>query len=344
MNWKSILLGIDNKKENKCDMGKKHRIDYEKYIRDLVSWLDKNGLNLKPYPIVKISNRSQDGVFISTGHYDPEAKVITLYVNGRHIKDVLRTLAHECVHHSQNLEGRLVGYSGTRTSEDDVLSRLESEAYMKGNILFRNWTEEKTKSEKPEKAFTKHMKKKISVDEEVMKSFPKTVKSRINQLYKATEHFVKNSYTDENWEALRDYDKAVESVGAEMSCWCKDGGYCDKDEQGMPHSKQYEIEIEYPDGVVLSGYIKMMAAGTTDDLFSRYDTCMIVWKSTNREEMLNEELTKTEVDKIVDKSISDFLSSNDFKRKVRGIAADVAEEFVDNLFMRKAFWKGAIRR
>ena len=137
-------------------MAKKHRIDYEKYIRDLVPWLDRHGLSIKPYPVIKLSNRAQNGVFISTGNYNPETKIITLYVNGRHIKDVLRTLAHECVHHHQNLEGRLVGYNGTRTSEDDALTRLEEEAYMKGNIMFRNWTEEKTKSEKPEKSFTKH--------------------------------------------------------------------------------------------------------------------------------------------------------------------------------------------
>jgi hypothetical protein len=47
---------------------------------------------------------------------------------------------------------------------------------------------------------------------------------------------------------------------------------------------------------------------------------------------------------MIDKAMSDLMSSNDFKKKVINIAADVAEEFVDNLFARKAFWKGAIRR
>ena len=324
-------------------MGKKHRIDYEKYIKDMVPWLDEHGLNIKPYPTIKLSNRTQDGVFISTGNYNPETKTITLFVNGRHIKDVLRTLAHECVHHSQNLEGRLVGYSGNRTSEDDTLTRLEEEAYMRGNIMFRNWTEEKTKSEKPEKSFTRHMKKKISMDEsmEEEKEQPKTIKARINQLYKAAGNFVKNSYSDESWEALDDYRKAAEAVGGEMSCWCEDGGYTDRAEDGMPRSKVYKCEVEYPDGVVLSGYIKMMAAGTTEDPFSRYDTCMVVWR---KNEQLNEELDKKDVDRMIDKAISELISSNDFKKKVVNIAADVAEEFVDNLFARKAFWKGAIRR
>ena len=320
-------------------MTKRHRINYECYIKDLVPWLDEHGLKIKPYPTIKLSNRAQDGVFISTGNYNPETKTITLYVNGRHIKDVLRTLAHECVHHSQNLEGRLVGYSGTRTSEDDTLTRLEEEAYMRGNIMFRNWTEEKTKSEKPEKSFTKHMKKKINVDEEIQQ--PKTIKARINQLYKAAGQFVKNRYSDEAWQALQDYKAAAESVGAEMSCWCENGGYTDYAEDNMPRSKEYKVEVEYPDGVILSGYIKFMAAGTMNDPFSSYDSCMVVWK---KNDSLNEELDKKEVNGMIDKAMSDLMSSNDFKKKVINIAADVAEEFVDNLFARKAFWKGAIRR
>lgn len=329
-------------------MAKKHRIDYEKYIRDMVPWLNEHGLGIKPYPTIKLSNRSQDGVFISTGNYNPETKTITLYVNGRHIKDVLRTLAHECVHHNQNLEGRLVGYNGVRTSEDDTLTRLEEEAYMRGNILFRNWTEEKTKNEKPQKSFTKHMKKKISVDEEVQQ--PKTIKARINQLYKAVGKFVKNRYSDEAWGALQDYKAAAESVGGKLSCWVENGGYTDYADDNMPRSKKYEVEVEYHDGVILSGYIKFMAAGTIADPFSSYDSCMVVWKAKEQGEesdtyfLIKEGLEKKEVDKMIEKAMDDLMSSNDFKKKVINIAADVAEEFVDNLFARKAFWKGAIRR
>jgi hypothetical protein len=68
---------------------------------------------------------------------------------------------------------------------------------------------------------------------------------------------------------------------------------------------------------------------------------MVVWR---KNDSLNEELDKKEVNGMIDKAMSDLMSSNDFKKKVINIAADVAEEFVDNLFARKAFWKGAIRR
>ena len=59
---------------------------------------------------------------------------------GRHPKDVCRSFSHEMIHHMQNMEGRLQGLAGTtNTNEDDVLQEIEKEAYLKGNITFRNW-------------------------------------------------------------------------------------------------------------------------------------------------------------------------------------------------------------
>ena len=39
----------------------------------------------------------------------------------------------------QNLEGRLGNIHTSDTNEDDNLLELEKEAYLKGNITFRNW-------------------------------------------------------------------------------------------------------------------------------------------------------------------------------------------------------------
>lgn len=149
---------------------KTHRIDYEKYIKSLCEFMNENGCCLEPFPKYRISNKKQDGVFIRTAFYDPDKKEVTLFVNGRHIKDILRSCAHENLHHNQNLEGRLVGYSGDTLGQDEKLDELEKEAYEKGNVLFRKWTEQQTKSEKPSKSFEKHMKKKINIDESELES------------------------------------------------------------------------------------------------------------------------------------------------------------------------------
>lgn len=148
---------------------KTHRLDYEKYIKELAYFMNENGCHLKPFPKYKISNKKQDGLLIRTGCYDPDTKTVTLFIYGRALKDIMRTCAHENIHHNQNIEGRLVGYEGDRVVDDDVLKELEREAYERGNILFRSWTETQTKSEKPSKSFSKHMKKKININESEIK-------------------------------------------------------------------------------------------------------------------------------------------------------------------------------
>ena len=47
------------------------------------------------------------------------------------------------IHHIQNLEDRLENISTTNTMEDDNLNDIEREAYTKGNMVFRNWTDSK---------------------------------------------------------------------------------------------------------------------------------------------------------------------------------------------------------
>ena len=71
---------------------------------------------------------------------NPNDKSITLYTYGRHPKDILRSYAHEMIHHKQNLEGRLTGIQGQNINQDDHLKELEAEAYTYGNgLLFRGW-------------------------------------------------------------------------------------------------------------------------------------------------------------------------------------------------------------
>jgi hypothetical protein len=66
---------------------------------------------------------------------------IVLYTEGRHPKDITRSFAHEMIHHIQHLEGRLHDINTTNTNDDDHLNDIEREAYTKGNMVFRNWTD-----------------------------------------------------------------------------------------------------------------------------------------------------------------------------------------------------------
>ena len=77
-----------------------------------------------------------------TGHYDPSSRKITLYVTGRHPKDILRTWCHEFIHVLQDFKGKLQEIQTTDIRKDKTLLKVEGEAYLKGNIYFREYLEE----------------------------------------------------------------------------------------------------------------------------------------------------------------------------------------------------------
>jgi hypothetical protein len=108
----------------------------------LAVFMKDNGMNVTPLPRIKVISDDKENashLLGKTAYYNPADKSITLYTFGRHPKDVLRSFAHEMVHHEQNLNGTLGKVSTTNTNEDGHLEELEKEAYQKGNIMFRNW-------------------------------------------------------------------------------------------------------------------------------------------------------------------------------------------------------------
>lgn len=118
------------------------KFDYTPYIASLLEYMLDQKMNITPLPEVKIryDEDQANDFFGKTAYYDPNNKEVILYVMGRHPKDVCRSFSHEMIHHMQNMEGRLEGLAGTtNTNEDDTLQEIEKEAYLKGNITFRNW-------------------------------------------------------------------------------------------------------------------------------------------------------------------------------------------------------------
>jgi len=119
-------------------------IDYKNEIRNLTNYMFERGENIFPLPkvIFKHSNiKNAENFLGKTAYYEPQSMSVVLYTEGRHPKDIVRSFAHEMIHHMQNLEGRLGNISTTDTNEDGNLQEIEEEAYLKGNILFRRWTD-----------------------------------------------------------------------------------------------------------------------------------------------------------------------------------------------------------
>jgi hypothetical protein len=113
--------------------------------KDFVSlsiFMIDNGMNIKPLPKIKVIKDDKENasdLLGKTAYYDPSNKSITLYTFGRHPKDILRSFAHEMIHHEQNLNGKLGNITTTNTNEDGDLLEIEKEAYEKGNMMLRNW-------------------------------------------------------------------------------------------------------------------------------------------------------------------------------------------------------------
>jgi len=120
---------------------KKLNFDYTPYMSSILEYMIDEGMKILPLPEIKVKRDLAESVdfFGKTAYYKPVEKEVVLYIEGRHPKDVMRSFTHEMIHHKQNLEGRLGKIGTTNTNEDEHLLEIEKEAYLEGNITFRNW-------------------------------------------------------------------------------------------------------------------------------------------------------------------------------------------------------------
>ncbi len=97
----------------------------------------------QPVTVVFQSDAPNSQIMLGkTAYYDPAAMQIVLYVDGRHPKDVMRSLSHELVHHAQNCRGDFTQDMETApgyAQENPHLRKMEREAYTKGNLIFRDY-------------------------------------------------------------------------------------------------------------------------------------------------------------------------------------------------------------
>ena len=120
------------------------QIDVMEKIAQLTNHMIDKGMNIEPLPSMEFIDGDSENAkdfFGKTAYYDPNKQHIVLYTEGRHPKDIVRSYAHEMIHHIQNLEDRLGNITTTNTQEDGDLDKLEQEANLKGTMTFRNWTD-----------------------------------------------------------------------------------------------------------------------------------------------------------------------------------------------------------
>tara|TARA_Y100001938_G_scaffold151170_1_gene246824 strand:+ start:2148 stop:3050 length:903 start_codon:yes stop_codon:yes gene_type:complete len=112
-------------------------------IDDLASHI-QGVMDISSMPAITLQEDSDNASAIlgKTAQYDPQNKVITVFVTNRHPKDIMRSISHEFIHHAQNERGEFdnIGAVGEGYAQsDDHLRNMEKEAYLKGNMCFRDW-------------------------------------------------------------------------------------------------------------------------------------------------------------------------------------------------------------
>jgi 5' nucleotidase, deoxy (Pyrimidine), cytosolic type C protein (NT5C) len=80
-----------------------------------------------------VSDGSYGKKYHSFGSFQPDAGIVTVSITGRHIIDMMRTLAHELVHYKQMLDGRL-GPGAGKTG-----SPIENEANAMAGVIMRKF-------------------------------------------------------------------------------------------------------------------------------------------------------------------------------------------------------------
>lgn len=118
-------------------------IEFENMAQDLIGFAQKRFKFKKP-PTIHFDSDSVNATKTlgKTAYYNPENFEIHVFVDNRHPKDILRSIAHEIVHHVQNEQGSLStnGYTGEGYAQKNAhLRKMEEQAYKEGNLCFRDW-------------------------------------------------------------------------------------------------------------------------------------------------------------------------------------------------------------
>ena len=102
---------------------------------------DKFNIQKTPNLFLRQDKENAKKVFGKTAYYDPGEQTIVIFITNRHPKDILRSFCHEMIHHVQNERGDLDikdDLSSTYAQDDDHMREMEKEAYLEGNLLFRD--------------------------------------------------------------------------------------------------------------------------------------------------------------------------------------------------------------
>ncbi len=106
----------------------------EEVINDFIKFVDEKLELGSDMPEVVVSyDEKEAGDMKSFGKYTPDINELRVVATNRNLADVLRTLAHELVHHKQKKEGKI------DMNSNDTGSEAENEANALAGVLMREF-------------------------------------------------------------------------------------------------------------------------------------------------------------------------------------------------------------
>jgi len=120
-------------------------------IKQFMPFAQKHiGFKKPPRLFLKKDHANAENPLGKTAYYEPGNMSITLYVTGRHPKDILRSLGHELVHHKQNCDGKFKHSGDTGpgyAQKDPHLRKMEQEANRDGSMCLRDFEDSLKKND-----------------------------------------------------------------------------------------------------------------------------------------------------------------------------------------------------
>lgn len=151
------------------------------------------------------------------------------------------------------------------------------------------------------------------------------VQKHINKIHKALHEYTSHIFKDNDWRYVKEAIDTIKQLGYEVEVSVKNGGYGNKEIDGMPRSKDYQLNIMTPDGFNINGILTCHAAGTMDNPFSSYDMTISLWRN---KEALNEMLTNVNglemINKLIEPSKCELFETWDEERWL-----DIGDEVIE---------------
>jgi hypothetical protein len=121
----------------------------KKRLADGYQYIEKKlGLKNRPKIILKEDIKNAEDEFGLTGFFNPDNNSISLYITDRHPTDICRTMFHEIIHQFQHQNGKFDNVDGAGAGyaqNDPHLRKMEQQAYLVGNMMYRDFQDLKRK-------------------------------------------------------------------------------------------------------------------------------------------------------------------------------------------------------